>query len=195
MILPDPNVVVLATPRSGSSLTTGILSKHGFWTGRCREADENNPKGYFENLDIKALLKRHCGAVHVSTGTEAEPILGFKGMTENILPKYGWAVKHSAMYWRVWDGFDVKFILVRRPDESIFQSNYQTGFMVGSPEKIRNSIKRHSEVMDKIDGVNVFTDEIVKGDYSSLERAFEYLQLPMDRDIVDDFVEPRHWHF
>lgn len=56
------NVIVVGMPRSGTSLTMGILARKGYYVGpvkrkRYREGDEHNPFGYFE---ADALVKRNA---------------------------------------------------------------------------------------------------------------------------------------
>lgn len=56
------NVIVVGMPRTGTSLTMGILARKGYYVGpikrdRYREGDEHNPFGYFE---ADALVKRNA---------------------------------------------------------------------------------------------------------------------------------------
>ena len=48
-------VVVLGPPRSGTSVTAGILESLGVDMGNLRGADSENPKGYFEDKDFLSL--------------------------------------------------------------------------------------------------------------------------------------------
>lgn len=50
-------VIVLGSPRSGTSMTAGILSILGVDMGNIRKPDSSNPKGYFEDLDFQKLGK------------------------------------------------------------------------------------------------------------------------------------------
>lgn len=50
-------VVVLGSPRSGTSMTAGILSLIGVDMGKVRKPDPQNPRGYFEDLDFLSLCK------------------------------------------------------------------------------------------------------------------------------------------
>lgn len=49
------SVIVLGAPRSGTSMTAGMLSLLGVWMGDVRKPDPLNPKGYFEDSDFLAL--------------------------------------------------------------------------------------------------------------------------------------------
>lgn len=49
-------VIVLGSPRGGTSLTAGILHQLGVDMGDIREPDPENPKGYFEDKNFLSLL-------------------------------------------------------------------------------------------------------------------------------------------
>ena len=55
----DPIVIVSGLPRSGTSMMMGMLEAGGLssMTDRLREADVDNPKGYFEYERVKDLEK------------------------------------------------------------------------------------------------------------------------------------------
>ena len=50
-------VVVLGVGRSGTSVTAGILNIMGVALGESKSADETNPRGYFEDLEISGLIR------------------------------------------------------------------------------------------------------------------------------------------
>jgi len=51
-------IVVLGAPRSGTSMTAGILSHMGVDFGKVRSPDAENPRGYYEDRDfLKLILK------------------------------------------------------------------------------------------------------------------------------------------
>ncbi len=49
-------IFIASPPRSGSSLTGLLLHYFGLWSGDTKEANEFNPKGFYENLEISQLL-------------------------------------------------------------------------------------------------------------------------------------------
>lgn len=186
----DP-IVILAAPRSGSSMTAGIFSQHGVWTGRCREGSPHNPKGYFENLDVKQFLVDHFGKLEAAAKKLCYSYK-FEDMVLALEPTDPWLVKHSALYWEVWSDFNPKFLFVRRDPESVFQSNKDCGF--GTSREI---IELHGKVMDTVEkrhgGCNIYTDSLVQGDYTSLEEAFAYCEIDFDPQIAEDFINPNFW--
>lgn len=186
-------IVILAMPRSGSSMTGGIFHLHGCWEGNCRRGDRINPKGYHENLDVKAILIRKFGrlAQGIIPATSQD---GFRNEVMKLKPKGRWFVKHSAMYREAWHEFSPRFVCVRRKTEGLIGSNTETGFMgTRNPDKLKAIIDAHNEQMDLSGGVDVFTDDLVKGDYSSISRALEYCGIEPDFGKIEEFVEPSLW--
>jgi len=49
-------IVILGAPRSGTSMTAGILSRMGVDLGRLRKPDPENPTGYYEDWDFLKLM-------------------------------------------------------------------------------------------------------------------------------------------
>lgn len=48
--------------------------------------------------------------------------------------------------------------------------------------------------MNRIRGVWVDTDEIISGDYSSLENAFDYCGIPLNVGIAEEQIDRKLWH-
>jgi len=66
-----PIVIVSGLPRSGTSMAMKMLDAGGLdlVTDEVREADEDNPKGYFEDERVKDLAGTHdTGWLHASRG-------------------------------------------------------------------------------------------------------------------------------
>lgn len=186
-------IVILAMPRSGSSMTAGIFHQHGCWEGLCNTKSGYNPKGYHENLDVKAILIRRYGRLAQGT-IPAPPGDGFKHEILKINPQGRWFVKHSAMYRQAWHEFSPKFICVRRKTEGLIGSNKSTNFMgTRDEDRLKLIIDAHNEQMDLSEGVNVYTDQLIDGDYSSIIEALESCDIEPDVEKIDDFVEPKYW--
>lgn len=193
----DP-IVILAMPRSGSSMTAGIFSKHGVWTGRTHPGSTPNPKGYFENLDFKEDLIRRYGRL-AQTTSPATHCDGFAQFVRRTAPEgKKWLVKHSAMYRKAWDEFSPKFVCVRRRIDGLLGSNRKSGFLGTRDDvEMRKIIEAHNEQMDIAvslqGGMNVYPDEWIEGNYESIEKALEFCGIEPNRSVIEDFVEPEYW--
>lgn len=193
----DQPIIVISLPRSGSSMTAGIFARHGVWTGPCKKADSRNERGYFESEPIKRAVIDRVGRI-VHKGILAPQVPGWKGQALMLIERHGytdgpWLVKHSAMYYPIWHEFDARFVCVRRDLKAIEVSGRRSGYL-RNPNAIQPHVEAMDYVRDHMGGVDVFTDEIVKRDYSSLECAFTACGLEFDPAIADDFVDPRLWH-
>lgn len=187
--------MILGMPRSGTSMVAGIFHLHGVWVGRCRLADDINPKGYFENLDFKALNIKAAGRLAQSGEFPKKVPRWFRSSVERFAPKSGrWMAKFSAMYYPLWQQFDPIWIKVRRYDQEIMSSNLATGFF-GTKNKARiiQLIDQHNEAMDHVDGVDVHASEIIKGDFRSIAHAIHFAGLDYKPSQTAKFVDPKLW--
>lgn len=191
-------IIIISLPRSGSSMTAGLFAKHGVWVGPYRKGDRHNAKGYFESLPFKHEIIKTVGRI-VHKGTLAPKVEGWKQTALNLIRANGyeggpWLVKHSAMYYPLWHEFDAKYICVRRDPESIKASGRASGYLKNA-DAIQPHINAMDYVRDHLGGVDVFTDELITGDYSSLERAFDNCLIDFDPAIANDFIDPSLWHY
>ena len=204
MAFEDP-IIILACPRSGSSMTAGLFHHHGVWSGTSRGGNENNPKGYFEHTLLKKQLKKEWGLdLFKLSINPPEYKEDFKDKVKIILEKDGypngkWLYKHSALYWRAWGDFKPKYILVRRDLDQTVQSNIDVGFHRGkwSRDELTEIMKAHHREMDIVEkehgGCNVYTDELVQGNYTSLEKALSYAEIDFNPQMTKDFITPAYW--
>ena len=181
-------------PRTGSSMTAGIFAKHGVWVGDYRKGDEINKKGHFENKLFKQLIR---GKYRVA---DPGPFHENWAIVERILelnPPEPWLIKGYVMFWPIFDPLTPKYVCVRRNKESVLDSCKATGLHNSGCDS--QLFDRYSEEMDFLvetrSAVNVYTDKVIKGDYSSLERAFEHCNVRFNEEIAEDFIEKSLWHY
>jgi hypothetical protein len=179
----DNPIVVLATPRSGSSLVAGCLHALGVWVGRCRKADEHNKRGYFEN---KALSKLRC-----SNNFTRESVLsvlsreGYKGGP--------WLAKHTPRYLPCWADFENPVIVtVERRPTAVYASRKKRG---DDMDQAIFEIGRDMHLMQSVKGaLRVSSDDIIAGDYSGLQAVCRAARINWDADCVRAFVDESLWH-
>jgi hypothetical protein len=185
----------MAFPRTGSSMTAGILAKHGIWTGDYRSGDKINQKGHFENLNFKRLVRAHKKTkIHVNGPFPADKEFLTEFLSSN--PVEPWLIKGSAMYWKLFEELNPKYICVRRDKDSCMKSCKNVGLYFDGMEK---SFDRHMSELDFLvedkAGVNVYTDQIINGDFSSLEEAFDLIHIKFDPNKASEFVDRKLWHY
>lgn len=193
-------IVILGTPRSFTSLTTGIFRDHGVWTGRCKEYTEWCPTGSVENAAMKRILKANRNGGCVAKGMVVEPIKDFKEKILSIMSEEGYTdgpcvFKHSAMFYRAWEEFNPKFICCRRPKDKVVKSGERSGMYAAN----ENSWEKHQNIMSLLvnegKAVNVWGEEFFKGDWGSLEKAFEFCDLEFNQKIAENLINHKHKHF
>lgn len=188
-------IVIISLPRSGSSLTAGIFSEHGVWTGKCKKACQRNPKGFFENIRICSEIdKRFRGYVH--KGSPCPKVEDWGDVVAQCLESDGytggkWLIKHSAVYAPLWGDMNPIYVNVWRDKESIQKS--------GKAAKIYNmndgSYENHLKIMRDYGHVDVYPAEFQDGDFSSIIYALEYCGIKPDLEKIKEFYEPDYWHY
>jgi len=201
-------IVILMAPRSGSSMVAGIFAAHGVWVGKdLRTKNEHNQEGFFEHNYLQRLT---CSLFPGDEGwNEHVP----PSMKQAILDKLvataqadgyisgPWLYKSEAVQFPLWKGLNPKWVCVRRDADAIFKSSRNSG-LVGkrsTDEQVRKTIQNNVEKMDyvveNLNGVNVYSDEVIDGDMSSLDRAFQYCGLALDSKKAASCIRPEHWHY
>lgn len=197
-------VYIAMQARSGSSMTAGIFALHGFWIGSHRLTSAANPKGSFENLKLKVVFKKHYPNLPLEIGVLAEPNQSLRAEIEQTITRDGysggpWLWKGSVMYWPAFHVMNPHYVCVIRNEQSIFTSNRRTR-MFGqflTDAELRENIHVQQNEMHALCkhqlAYPVYTDQLVAGDLSSIERAITGLGFAFNREAVEEFIEPQLW--
>lgn len=190
-------IVLLTVPRSGSSMTASIFHAHGVWSGPTKEADEYNPHGYYESIPF--LKEVHAYTKYATYPDINNYNIGWRKKVRSIMHKYGypggpWFMKHSARHFALWNDFKPKFVCIIRKEESIRQSWKKINKARNTKISIRKDLEAMAYLRKNVDHTCVFTDDVVRGDYSSLRQAFEYCGLEFNPEIAKEKIDPSIWH-
>ena len=190
----------MCVARSGSSLTTSIFGAHGLWIGR------QVPKAdypVYENEDIKNHLrtmvnrrKNPAGFRVLKDSITREQV---REGIENIVPdNTPWVFKQGVDWWRVWDGLyeGTKFVFVMRHPKSVAQSTHKR---TGRPyRRVLEVTAMYYEIMQNLSRLHgipiVKTDEIVTGNFSSLEVAMRHCGLEFHPEAARKMIDRKRWH-
>ncbi len=195
-------IIILGMPRSGTSMVAGLFHLHGCWVGRTRVGNEKNPRGYFENTAFKRYFQAKNGRDLIRD----EPIIPpdrreFDEFVDATLKNEDyqggpWIVKFSALWWRYFEPYEPFWVLVRRPKRANVEACMVSGLHNNANDKagLELSYDQHHREMDSLPGFNVYTQDVVAGDYSSLQIAIEGCGLNYDEEIVRKFVDKKFWH-
>lgn len=207
-------ILITGCARSGTSMVAGIINLCGIFGGIMSGPTPNNKKGMFENARIRnEVVKQYL----ISIGSDplgqkplppdiytGFPIPDLRNRILEILDGQGrngkrWFYKGAKMclIWKHWhDAFpEAQWIIVRRPDEQIADSCMRASFMrayhdvSGWMKWIEYHKRRWEEMKKSADCTEIWSDRIVKGDFSELKKALAHLDLEWT-DRVIDFVEP-----
>jgi hypothetical protein len=186
---------VMAFPRTGSSMTAGILAEHGVWTGDYRKGDDINAKGHFENLHFKQVVKKYK-----KTGIHRKPVFDpdqcFLDDFMVVNPEEPWLIKSSVKYWKLFDPLTPIYLCVRRSKNASIQSCKRVGLYFDGIEKSYDThMKELDYIVENKNGINIQTEELIAGDFHSIGKAFDCAGMKFDKELASKFVDRKLWHF
>ena len=216
----DTPIFVVGVPRSGTSLTSGIMQLSGAWLGNTLQPSSENPKGFFEHCHLRQLNKTilsHLGFdplgvrtlpplndLPKATGLREEV---FKIITaENYDGTQPWLFKSVKMtlLWPMWlEAFpSAKWLIIRRDREDIVSSCMNTSFMKqhGFPASYRHDWV--NAYLERIEALKcqaqwwreIWPSHLIGHKLTLLENTVKELNLDWNEQVVKDFIQPDYWH-
>lgn len=190
--IPRP-IVILAASRSGSSLVAGVFHGHGCWVGRTQAPNIYNPKGFFENLDVKERIQDAYWIDKRGDSEEFRDWIINHMKNDDSYQGGPWVVKHGAPAWWVWEDIEPQYVNVRREKNSSMASRRRMGLSMDG--KLWDRHLEAFEETKKRGAVEIWPDKFTKGDFSELEHAINSCGLTYDQKIVDNFYDRELWHY
>ncbi len=215
-------ILVTGLPRSGTSLTAGLLSLCGAWTGTTVEGTKDNIKGFFEHVGLREtvnkglLIDLKCDPLGVRNLPPTEglpPVPDFKEVVSNIVladgydGKQPWLFKDAKMlllfpYYK--EHFpNATWVIVKRKREDVIDSCLRTGFMRQHTEDLAywdawaQEYERRIELL-KESGVKyheIWASDLFNSERREvLRKLVKKLKLKWNENKVQDFIEPKVWH-
>lgn len=186
MKFPEP-IIVLGSPRSGTSLVASIFAAHGVWTGTSREPDEGNP-AYYENIHLRELRYQmgHGDGIDKETVHDCMLADGYTGGP--------WLVKHSPLTWRAWRQFSPTWVLVRRNPNAIYQSRERCGQWKMTIGEHRVAVDTDIAILESMKrwmgGYEVWPDLFFRGQWAPLNNAVPKFK----KALAERQLKPDLWH-
>ena len=192
-------IVVVGFPRSGTSLTCGLLHAHGIWVGETALSRWGNERGSFENERIKRLAVGRFGHLLMKARmAEFQP--GLRAEISAVMLEQGysggpWLMKWPAVYLPALREYNPIFVKVYRSAESILESIRASNMFNHDDRDIVDAIKLSFWEMNKLKGFDVHPSRFVNGDFKDLMRVLEHIGLPFDPEAARSFTDKELWHF
>jgi Tfp pilus assembly protein PilF len=214
-------IFIAGTPRSGTSLLTGCLELCGAWAGQTVPATVDNPRGFFENIElrervVKSLLRDEGACL---LGVRKLPDLfnlklrpGLAKIVLDILVRQGyagdrpWIFKDAklSLLWPVFnEAFpEARWVIVRRNTEDIVRSCQNTGFMKQHNfdditwKKWIDAYCARLDVLKKSEAscYEVEPSRIISDGPDYLRPLISDLDLVWNRESLSNFISPECWH-
>ena len=199
-------------------MISGCLNLSGAWVGRTVGPTPDNPKGFFENHQIREKIVKsyiHSYGFDKLGQSPLPPIqehLGpqdyhhsafIKTQVNEILKSEGyqgerWLYKDAklALIWSIWAASypNAKWILVRRKGEQIAQSCMKTGFMRAYSTEVDwlgwvvEYERRFVALKANCLVYEIWFEDMVAGKLDTLEATIKSCGLEWDEDKIKDFI-------
>ncbi len=216
----DTPIFVTGMPRSGTSMVAGCLQLCGAWLGNTVAGGVGNPKGFFENYQLREqlikplLIQLGCDPLGVKALPNFKQVPNIKGLDQafiQLLKKDGYTGESPWLYkdakiTLLWPLFsqafsNARWVVVNRTVEDIIESCMNTHFMAHHSSDItfwQDFVQQYQQRLNalKHSGLQVFSvsaDNLVSGNSDEILTLAETLGLTPNRDAVEQFVTPQYW--
>jgi hypothetical protein len=180
-------------------MVSNIFIHHDVWWGNTiakqnwREGGKNKSYVSYENQNIKALLKKyktkHWKKVHM---TPVFPVDGFSRDLAKIVPSdETWMMKTGVEYFNAFKELNPYNIFIKRSPEGVAKSLSTKRADASWEDAYEAAVWRFQymdELQEKYGGVSVDTDNIVKGDFSEMQKAIEYCDLEWNEEAAKEAI-------
>lgn len=198
-----PPLFITGCPRSGTSLTTYAFKACGMWAGKTTTQCENHRirehilKPMLRNGGMDPIALRSWADI-----TEGDPDR-LRSAVLQELRKQGytggpWLYKDVKLVfcWRVWkEAFpEAVWVTVWRSPEAIVESFGRWGLSANVEFDHERVVKEHHDRAGRIPSLDVFPDDLLKGDDSRYRFVANRLGITWDPDAVAEVVDPERYH-
>jgi len=186
-------------------MVANIFHQHGVWIGDYKKGYGINGYADYENESIKQTLRlinhHYCKENKKVFGQSYPSIRRYRDMlkitVEDLNPREPWAFKCSVDYYELFLQFNPKIILVKRDIDQIIKSTIAKG---GGRKKTEATtiVKRRMRLMKDVEKAYgakwIDSDQLIKGDYSTLQEALSYCGIEFNQEATDSVINPGLWH-
>ena len=185
----------MMTARSGSSLVAKIFHAHGFDYG----PEPVFSCGYktYENAAVWRWIDKNKGRLQpIPTGRGCKYAPGIEACIPR--PTSNAMVKVAMEYVTLFKKLSPRVITVRRDPEAIAASTCAKRSPPEPPSRCIGPVMKRLNGLERMrqqyNGAEVNTDELMAGDFSSIEAAFQHHGFNYDDDLARSCVDPDKWH-
>ena len=174
-------------------MVMGALNRLGVWVGECRDADHQNPGGFFENR----AFNEHRNRGESITLERIKAVLANEGYENGP-----WAFKDSPVQCVEWEEhFNPLFVMTWRDPRASARSREKC-FVREAPFTFEGAwtwaLGDQNRLIELDNGHRsvcwVYPDELVAGNLDSLKSAVDFCGLDWNEDAVREWINPEWWH-
>lgn len=209
-------IFIASPPRSGTSMISGLLEEHGVWTGRHEisydKIKDTNPKGVFENLDLKELTKKQMKQAGINQMPFPPIFNGDKLKFDKKLREKVYRIVGDQQYWlfkeprlvkvnEIWQKSfpEAIWILPDRKDEDILKSMKKHPHIskqthLNFQQWINEAKMKQKDIAKSSYHIFVDPDDFIHLRHSKIQLMFDYIGIEYNKGIAEQWIEGELWH-
>ena len=191
------NLIVVNMARTGSSMVMGIFAAHGLNApeGLIQDLSDGAKYWSYEQKKFKDWYRQN--RIKDRTRDELGQFFSFanRGEFHAMVAELEkpWAFKIGVNYWRLVCDIPAVVVKVHRNPEAHARSMARKRNQ--DYQKTLEDIRIKGRLFDSIPGHWVYSDQLIRGDYSSLVPVFDELNIEMDPQTVRSGINTKEWHY
>ena len=212
-------ILVTGFPRSGTSLTAGILARGGVWSGNTVPGNKHNEKGYFENVALREQvvkpilsglgcdplgIRRLPGLASIPSMPFLRRLVLHSIRSEGYIGDRPWMYKGAklTLIWPVWAAAfpAAEWVVVRRPPTEVVRSCLRTPFMAQhstDPEFWTSAISAYDERLAALAGTHqvheIMAKELLAHKFDRVRSLFDRVGIPWNEGVACRLVDKGLW--
>ena len=209
-------ILITGLPRSGTSITAGLVHMSGVYGGEMVEGNSNNEKGFFESAPVRDLIiKPYLASINADplgqnplpTVTPKPPLRDLKVKVEEVLQvakgeRYFLKEPKILLMWKSFhQAFPkAKWVIVRRDLDQILSSVVRTPFMRAYSTKeewvpwANYHLNRIKELKAAVDYFEFWPQRALTRDYSHMADLETFLGIEIPYRESREFLDPKLWN-
>jgi hypothetical protein len=205
-------ILISGIPRSGTSLTAGLIALGGVNFGETVAGNRNNPRGYWESAEVRnKVVKPYLSACGMDPKGQwplprKADLRSYPTLREEVEAILGetWAYKEPKLLlmWEIWAAAfpEAKWVVTERDPDEILDSVLRTGFMRAFKTKqgwsawMAHHQSRLKELIITLDPFVFKPSQALSGDMSHVYDLGGYLGIQIPHKGAQELLEPSLWN-
>ena len=196
-------ILILCSPRTGSSIVSRIFHEHGCYIGKM---DNRAEYPAYESKELKEVARKQWLDYNKNRekdwGIPMEPTETHLANVASVMQRYpeNTCFKTIVEFYKLFLQFEPKIILINRNEDSAVKSmahkhgKMSKAYMNGIREIHRKRMASMEQIEKDYGAKWIDTDKLIEGDYKMIRAAFRYCGMRFNKQIGESVIDPNMWN-